>query len=173
MVFMEILLKKKGFHDKWFALMMECMTTVSYSVLINGEPSDIIHPSWGIKQGDPLSPYLFLICTKGLHDLINQASTSGHIRGISICNSGPRLTRLFFFVDDSLLFCRASVQECYYIQGLLKTYEEALGQQLNRDKTTIFFNKATSTKVLEDIIQILGVLEIKQWKIFEPSFFYR
>ena len=43
--FMEILLKKMGFHDKWFALMMECMTIVSYSVLINGEPSDIIHPS--------------------------------------------------------------------------------------------------------------------------------
>jgi len=43
--FIEILLKKMGFHDKWFALMMEYMTTVSYSVLINGEPSDIIHPS--------------------------------------------------------------------------------------------------------------------------------
>ena len=85
----------------------------------------------------------------------------GHIRDISICKSGPKLIHLFF-VDDSLLFCRASVQECYYIQGLLKTYEEALGQQLNRDKTTIFFNKATSTKVLEDIIQILGVSEIKQ-----------
>ena len=102
----------------------------------------------------------------------NQASTLGHIRGISICKSGPKLTHLFF-VDDSLLFCKASVQKCYYIQGLLKTYEEASGQQLNKDKTTIFFSKATSAKVQEDIIQILGVSEIKQGKIFEPSFFYR
>ena len=85
----------------------------------------------------------------------------GHIRDISICKSGPKLTNIFF-VDDSLLFCRALVQKCYYIQGLLKTYEEASGQQLNKDKTTIFFSKATSAKVQEDIIQILGVSEIKQ-----------
>ena len=71
----------------------------------------------------------------------NQASTSGHIRGISICKSGPKLTHLFF-VDDSLLFCKALVQKCYYIQGLLKTYEEASGKQLNRDKTTIFFQQS-------------------------------
>ena len=50
--FMEILLKKMGFHDKWVALTMECMTAISYSILINGEPSDIIRSSQGIRQGD-------------------------------------------------------------------------------------------------------------------------
>lgn len=97
-----------GFHEKWVALMMEYITTVSYSILINGEPSGTIHPNRGIKQGDPLSPYLFLLCTEGLHGLISHAASEGHIRGISICRSGPRLTHLFF-VDDSLLFCRATI----------------------------------------------------------------
>lgn len=129
-----------GFHDKWVALMMKCMTTVSYSILINGEPFDIIHPSRGIRKGDPFSPYLFLLCTKGLHGLINQASTLGHFRSIFICRSSPRLTHLFY-IDDSVLFCRSSVQECHYIQGLLKTYEKASGQQLNKDKTIIFSAK--------------------------------
>ena len=50
--FMEILLKKMGFHDKWVALTMECMIAVSYSILINGEPSDIIRSSLVIRQGD-------------------------------------------------------------------------------------------------------------------------
>ena len=104
--FMEGLLKKMGFHEKWITVMMECITTISYSILINGEPTGTIYPSKGIRQGDHLSPYLFLLCTKGFHGLINQAITAGKIRGISICRNGPRLTHLFF-ADDSLLFCRA------------------------------------------------------------------
>ena len=138
---MEGLLKKMGFHEKWVALMMMCITTISYSILINGEPTGTIYPSRGIRQGDPLSPYLFLLCTEGLHGLINQAVTIGKIRGISICRNGPRLTHLFF-VDDSLLFCRVTSQECQHVLNILMAYERAFGQQLNRDKTTLFFRKA-------------------------------
>ena len=94
--FLECLLRKMGFHSRWVDLMMECITTVSYFILINGEPSQTIHPSRGLRQGDPLFPYLFLLCTKGLHGLISKAATSGDIRGISICKNGPRLTHLFF-----------------------------------------------------------------------------
>ena len=106
--FVECLLKKMGFHSKWVDLMMECITTVSYSIMINGEPSHTIHPSRGLRQGDHLSPYLFLLCTKGLHGLLTKAVASGDIRGISICRNGPRLTHLFF-TDDSLLFYKASI----------------------------------------------------------------
>lgn len=66
--------KRMGFDDRWVALMMECITTVSYSILINGEPSQVIQPSGGIRQGDLLSPYLFLLCMEGLHCLMYQAS---------------------------------------------------------------------------------------------------
>ena len=106
--FVECLLKKMGFHGKWVDLMMECITAVSYSIMINGEPSHTIHLSRGLRQGDPLSPYLFLLCTKGLHGLLTKAVASGDIRGISICRNGPRLTHLFF-TDDSLLFYKASI----------------------------------------------------------------
>ena len=51
--------------------MMVFVTTASYSILINGKPKGLIHPSRGIQQGDPLSPFLFLLCTKGLHGLIS------------------------------------------------------------------------------------------------------
>ena len=65
--YLEAIMKKMGFDVRWVNLIMECITTVSYSILINGEPSPIIHPSRGLCQGDPLSPYLFLICSEGLH----------------------------------------------------------------------------------------------------------
>jgi len=87
--FLELLLRRMGFHETRVALMMECITIVSYSLLINGEPTSTIRPTRGIRQGDPLSPYLFLLCTKGLHGLLNKAATIGSIRGVSICRNGP------------------------------------------------------------------------------------
>ena len=169
--FVECLLKKMGFHSKWVDLMMECITTISYSILINGEPSHTIHPSRGLRQRDPLSPYIFLLCTEGLHGLLTRAAASGDIRGISICRNEPRLTHLFF-ADNSLLFCRASIQECMHIQALLSTYEEASRQKLNRDKTTLFFSKITDTEIQDSIKDLLGVLEIKQYEKYLglPSF---
>ena len=76
------------------------------------------------------------------------------------------------FVDDSLLFCRASIQECMHIQNLLSTYEEASGKKLNRDKTTLFFSKNTDSKVQESIKDLLGVPKIKQYEKYLglPSF---
>ena len=59
-----------GFVDKWRALIMKCVTTVSYSIKINGKPRGYIVPSRGIRQGDPLSPYLFLLCVEDLSALI-------------------------------------------------------------------------------------------------------
>ena len=109
--YMEKVLVQLGFHDRWVKLMMACITTALYSILINGEPHGHITPSRGLRQGDPLSPYLFLMCTEGLHGLIRSAANNGDIRGVSHCHNGPKLTHLLF-VDDSLIFCRAKIEEC-------------------------------------------------------------
>ena len=125
--YLELMMKRMGFADRWVPLMMECISSVSYSILINGKPSPVIHPTKGIRQGDPLSPYLFLLCTKGLHRLLQHFAVSGQIRGISICKKGPWLTHLFF-ADNSLLFCKSSITECHKIQDLLSRYERASSQ---------------------------------------------
>ena len=140
--------------------MMECISTVSYSILINGDPSPIIHPTRGIRQGDPLSPYLFLFCTEGLHSLLQHFADSGQIRGVSICKLGPRLTYLFF-ADDSLLFCRSTISECQKIQEALDCYEKASGKQLNRAKSSLLFSKSTSSLAIEQITNYLGAKEVK------------
>ena len=68
--FLEKVMEKMGFSEKWIALVMGCISLVSYSILINGEPKGDIRPSRGIRQGDPLSPYLFLLCSEGLNRLL-------------------------------------------------------------------------------------------------------
>ena len=169
--FLKQIMLRMGFHEQWVDLMMICVTSVSYSLLIDGEPSENIVPSRRIRQGDPISPYLFLLCSEGLHALFEKAAYDGLIRGISLCRNGPRLTHLFF-ADDSLLFCMASMQECNHIQAILADFEAASGQKLNKDKTTLFFSKATPSVTQENIINLLGVSEIKQYEKYLglPSF---
>ena len=108
---MEKVLVQLGFHDRWVKLMMACITTASYLVLINGEPHGHITPSRGLRQDDPLSPYLFLMCTKALYGLIRSAANNGDVRGVSLCHNRPKLTHLLF-ADDSLIFYRAKIEEC-------------------------------------------------------------
>ena len=90
---------------------MECLHTASESILVNGKLKGLINPTRGIRQWDPLSLFLLLLCTKGLHDLFKKAVRAKEINSFSLCKRGPKLTHLFF-VDDSLLFCKANPQEC-------------------------------------------------------------
>ena len=76
---------------------------------------------------------------------------------------GPKVTHLFF-ADDSLLFCWARLTELEVIQGILEVYEQASRQQINRGKTTLFFSKAIAEETKEEIINFLGVLEIKKYE---------
>ena len=92
---------------------------------------------------------------------MQQAAKSEAIRGFSLCKNGLKISHLIF-ADDTLLFCRANKGDLDVIQGILVLYENASGQKLNREKTTLFFSKATSEKRKLEIIEKLGVSEVKE-----------
>jgi hypothetical protein len=161
--FLKQVMVRMGFHDKWISLIMECIRSVSYSLLINGNPTGHIIPVRGLRQGDPISPYLFLLCEEGLTGLLKKATLQGEIHGVSLCPRGPKITNLFF-ADDILLFCRASLIECQKIQEILAIYEKASGQQLNRAKTTLFFSRNTPQAMQEDLKDNLGVPSSQQYE---------
>ena len=142
---------------------MECIKSVTYSILVNGEPKGHIIPTRGIRQGNPLSPYLFLLASEGLNGLIQHAVEGGQIEGFALCRSGPKISHLFF-ADDSLLFCRARLGDILAIQALLGLYEEASGQKINAEKTSLFFSKNVLDDTKESIKNLLGVAEIKEYE---------
>ena len=162
---------KMGFQDTWVAMIMQCVTTVSYSIMVNGEPKALIYPSRGLRQGDSLSPFLFLFYAEGLNALLTKAASDGETKGYSICRVGPKITHIFF-ADDCLLFCRANSTKCAKIQNILAWYEAALCQQVNSDKTTTFFSRNTFEEVQEELKVMLEVLVIKNYEKYLglPSF---
>ena len=87
----------------------------------------------------------------------------GDIQGVSICRNVPKLTHLFF-VDDSLLFCRATTQECHKVLEILSSYERVSSQKLNRDKTSLFFSKSTPLEMQNQIMNALGVSALRQYE---------
>ena len=111
-------MQRLGFPEGWISRVTGCVTTPTFSVLINGKPYGHIQPSRGICQGDPLSPYLFLLCAEGFTSLLARAELEGRIHGVAICRRAPQISNLLF-ADDSLLFCRASSNEAEEIADIL------------------------------------------------------
>ena len=109
-----------------------------------------------------LSPFLFLLCTEGLHALIKHSRRIGDLKGFSLCKRGPKLTHLFF-ADGSLLFCKATYEDCNNILKLLAKYESLSGQKINKDKTAIFFSKSTSEEAKVNIKNLLQLQEVKSY----------
>ncbi|KAG7578757.1 Ribonuclease H-like superfamily [Arabidopsis thaliana x Arabidopsis arenosa] len=158
-IFVEKVLTKLGFCEKWISWIMWCISTVQYRVLLNGQPRGLIVPERGLRQGDPLSPYLFILCTEVLIANIRKAERDKLITGIKVATASPSVSHLLF-ADDSLFFCKANKDQCGVILGILKQYEAVSGQQINYSKSSIQFGHKVDDGVKEDIKSTLGITNI-------------
>lgn len=100
-LYFENLMTHMGFYSKWVGWIMGCILTLSYSVKINGEQHGFIKPTRGLRQGDPLSPYLFLICAKGLSSLLLQKENQEQLHGQ---NLSQQTTDFSSFVCKRVLY---------------------------------------------------------------------
>lgn len=125
---------KLGFCSWWVDLVMRCVKIVSYYVFVNGSPSTIFMPGRGLRQGDPLFPYLFLMCEEAFSALLRKAEQGNRIHGIQVAHGAPVVFHIFF-TDDIILFCRANRTEAAEVGKVIKEYEDASGQKINFEKT--------------------------------------
>jgi len=122
-----------GFCDTFVSLIMRCVTSVSLSVRVNGVLTDSFRPSRGIRQGDPISPYLFLLCAEGLSCLLKSIGPVYLSRGVRVGIHAPWISHLLF-ADACIFFSEASQRGASRLQELLDIYSRGSGQLVNRDK---------------------------------------
>jgi hypothetical protein len=137
---------------------MECVTTTTLSVLVNGGISKHFKPSRGLRQGDPLSPYLFIMCQEILARLIDRDQAAGSISGVKMGRGGPNFTNVMF-ADDIMLFSKASNRDVNALNNCLVKYCTWSGQLINRSKFGIHFTKMVS---LNQKIRLKNDLQMKK-----------
>ncbi|XP_021747923.1 uncharacterized protein LOC110713787 [Chenopodium quinoa] len=123
--FLELLCLRWGLQSSE-NIVMHCVSSVSFSVLINRAHSGEFTPSRGLRQGDPLTPYQFILCAEALFGLIDKE-------------------------------VEANVEEVNTIKDVLRVYEEASGQMVSLEKTTVSFSKGVGEERRRVLADILGV----------------
>jgi len=124
-----------GFGAKWRVWISSCLSTSQVSVLVNGSPSPEFKVRRGIRQGDPLSPFLFNIAAEGLSILFQRATTSNIFRGIDF-NSNNFLSHLQY-IDDTLVFMPAILHALQSVKRVLRWFALCSGLHINFFKSSL------------------------------------
>ena len=137
--FLLIVMQKMGFGEKWAGWIRWCISTASFLVLINGSPTGFFQSTRGLRQGDPISPYLFVLGMEALSCLINKAVRGGFLTGCRLRGrggSGIQVSHLLF-ADDTVVFCEDSQEQMAILSWLLMWFEAISGLSINLNKIEI------------------------------------
>jgi len=135
----------------------ECITPVSYSLLVNDEPSGLIRPTRGIQQGDPLSPYIFILCMEALSNALLKESLQPKT-GIRIkLSTGSECLPCLLFADDCLLFCKEDTTTCQKLKSLLDSFCAHSGQLIDFHKSTLTFSTNATTSHRQVAVGIFNI----------------
>eukprot|EP00253_Pinus_taeda_P021261 PITA_21261 len=143
-----------GFDHNWVRWVMALVTSSSFSILVNGSPSEIVTPSRGLKQGDRLSPFQFILMMEGLGRSIKHAKISGMIKGLQLIENGQAMTHQQF-VDDTMLQGIPTVKEASVYKRILNDFTLATCMEVNLSKSKFFFFN-TNITIHRTISRIFG-----------------
>ena len=145
-----ITILKALFDQKVTNMIFQCISTVSFTLLLNGGKSSSFSPSRGIRQGNPLSPYLFILCSEVLSRLIYREVDMGNIKSIKVALGAPGISNLLY-ADDVLLFCGTQHSEVSALMKCVEKYCDWSGQVVSRDKSGIFISKGVHSQFVQYI----------------------
>ena len=134
--FLEWILNQMGFPRQWISWILSCVSSAAASILINGSPTKPFKLHRGLRQGDPLSPFLFNLIVEALSLVIQKATKQGLWEGVEISRGGSKLTHLQY-ADDTIIFCPPDINQLLNIKKMLILFQLASGLQVNFHKTSI------------------------------------
>ena len=132
-----------GFDCRWVHLIMQCISTVTYQVVLNEACKCEVMPQRGLRQGDPLSPYLFILAEEVLSRGLRKIFNDGLVKHFHL-GRGTMLVSHLLFADDTLVFLRGNKNSLKNLLGFLKLYEGSFGQRISLPKSSMFCSKLIS-----------------------------
>jgi hypothetical protein len=163
--FLRKVMQRLGFSHRWVDWIMACVTSVRYKVKFNRNLLDSFLPSRGLRQGDPLSPFLFLFVADGLPALLQHEVSQKTIEPVKICRCAPGISHLFF-ADDSLLFFKANQAQAIKVKEVLEMYASSTGQLINPSKCSIYFGESCPMQHRMAVKAVLGITQ----ELFETKY---
>ncbi|KAJ1695560.1 hypothetical protein LUZ63_012258 [Rhynchospora breviuscula] len=148
-------LYKFGFPTGFTQLLMSCVISPTYTLKVNGSSSGFISPSRGLRQGCPLSPYLFILGMEPLILCFKNLLNKGYISGIKLAPTAPPLA-ISMYADDLMVMGRVTAWELDTIYSTLHLFERVSGQLINPDKTKLWFSSATTRDMKQHILTTFG-----------------
>ncbi|XP_074288854.1 uncharacterized protein LOC141614001 [Silene latifolia] len=152
------MLQELNIPTGFIALIKECVTTATYTLNLNEDSFGWFKGQRGLRKGDPLSPLLFTICMEYLTILLAYTTSTMKFRFYPLCKS-MKLSSLMF-ADDLLLFSKGDVDSIMILLRTFSTFSQALGLQMSRGKSNVYFNGVYS-EVRREIVQVSGCIEGK------------
>lgn len=152
-------LRRLDFNDHFINLIYACISSPSFTVLVNGDPSNSFTPQRGIRQGCPLSPYLFVIAINELSIRLQYAFEDSNLTGITL---GPNCLPIhsLLFADDLILCGRATAAEATTIKTILYDFYNLSCQIPNLQKSSILFSKNVPVHIKSNIKAIFPVPDL-------------
>lgn len=159
--FLLIILGQMGFGSKWLKWIEFCIKTGRFAVLINGEPIVFFKSEWGLRQGDPLSPFLFILGMEGFDSLMRVASQKRWIRGFLIGDRPGNSIEIshLLYADDTIILCDPEAEQVAFIRLILVLFEAVAGLKVNWSKSSLI--------PVKEVPQMLGLAIILGCRIVE------
>ncbi|CAN1177927.1 LINE-1 retrotransposable element ORF2 protein [Linum perenne] len=137
-------------------VIMKCVSSPTFQILWNGCCSDSFSPTRGLRQGCPLSPYLFTLCMERLSRMISEAVISGTWKPVKLVRNGVPLSHVFF-ADDLVFMGQASCEQAAVILDIVNRFCVVSGQTINKDKSRVFFSSNMNRRTSRAVSDLLGI----------------
>ena len=148
--------RKRGVNSKWCGWVSQILKNGTVSVKINNTTGPYFQSHKGVRQGDPLSPYLFLICAEALSNMLQVEENNGTLIWVKVCREAPQISHLLF-ADDSLILMRADGPNVACLRRVLDDYCTSSSQLVSEAKSSIYFSPNTPVEEKVVICQQLNI----------------